>query len=122
VNREPPQDLTLRLFKSDVAPQAGRAFPALTEATFRGYAPVELDGTDWTITPGAAGEPSTAEHPAHVFESTAQQPEQLVFGYYLTRGAAVMSAVRFPDGPYGMRNRGDTIEVTPVLAQRRVDS
>jgi hypothetical protein len=71
----------------------------------------------WTV---RHGNPSTAECAVRVFESTGQQPEQLVYGYYLTRGGEpIIGMTRFPDGPYAIRNRGDSIEVTPSLQMRR---
>lgn len=116
VNKTAPQTLVLRLFKNDWTPVETDTEAAATEATFTGYAPVVLTGTNWAVT---EGEPTLIDYPQQIFASSAAQTAQPVYGYYLTQQTSgkLVGAERFTDGPYSIANNGDTVKVTPKLTQ-----
>ena len=108
-------DLDLKLFKNNYTPVAGSHLGNFDEADFTGYAPYEIDATDWAITPGA---PTDAEHPQVTFTSTVGAQNQDVYGYYVVErnpgsNGVVRWAERFGNGPYNIQNLGDQIKVTP---------
>lgn len=118
VNKDSPEDLVLRLFKNDKTPADADDEGDYTEADFTGYSSITLTGSSWTVTPGA---PSQASYAQQTFASTADQSQQLIYGYYLTRltGGELMWAERFTDGPYAIANNGDQIKVTPKLQAKK---
>jgi len=114
VNKASPQNLVLRLFKSNTTPAEGDTAGTYTEADFTGYAALTLAGASWTVTPGA---PSQAAYAQQTFTSSAEQASQSIYGYYLTRltGGELVYAERFTDGPYAIAHLGDAIKVTPQI-------
>lgn len=114
VNKASPQNLVLRLFKSNTTPAEGDTAGTYTEADFTGYAALTLAGASWTVTPGA---PSQAAYAQQTFTSSAEQASQSIYGYYLTRltGGELVYAERFTDGPYAITHLGDAIKVTPQI-------
>jgi hypothetical protein len=114
VNKDAPEDLVLRLFKSDTTPAETDTAGTYTEADFTGYSNVTLTGASWTVTPGA---PTSASYAQQTFTSSAGSQNQPVYGYYLTRATSLdlVYAERFSDGPYTIVNNGDAIKVTPTI-------
>jgi hypothetical protein len=114
VNKSAPQDLRLRLFKSNTTPAETDTTATFTEADFTGYANVTLTGANWTVT---GGDPTVADYAQQSFTSSAAQTTQNVYGYYMTRvtGGELALAERFPDAPYPIANNGDIIRVTPRI-------
>lgn len=114
VNKTAPQNLVLRLFKSNTTPAESDTATTYTEADFTGYASATLTGASWTVTPGA---PTSATYAQQTFTSSANQASQSVYGYYLTRATSgkIAYAERFSDGPYAISNNGDAIRVTPTI-------
>lgn len=114
VNKAAPQNLVLRLFKSNTTPAEGDTAGTYTEADFTGYAAITLTGASWTVTPGA---PTLAAYAQQVFTSSAEQASQSIYGYYLTRltGGELVYAERFSDGPYAVAHNGDAVKVTPQI-------
>lgn len=107
-------DLILKLYKNDHALADSDTEADYTEADFTGYGAKTLTGASWTVTPGA---PTLLEYAEQLFESTADQAAQSVYGYILvqqTSGKAVCGW-RFDDGPYVVSKNGDKIYVTPTL-------
>lgn len=85
----------LALFQSDTIPDPTTVLSDLVEASYDGYAPIDLTG-DWTV-------PVKDEEGFYSFETTAHQfdpPEtgdtQNLYGYYITDGTEVVALERFP--------------------------
>lgn len=108
------QDLDLKLFQNNVTPGETDTAATYTEATFTGYAAIQLTASNWVVTEGA---PSDASYPQQTFTSSANQSTQQVYGYYLVRRTSgrIAWAERFADGPYPVANNGDLIKVTPKI-------
>lgn len=113
LNKVPPQDQTLILFKNNITPAETDVAGTYTQADFTGYANVGLVGADWTVTPGA---PTVAAAPAKVFTATAAIA-QSIYGYMMKQAASgiIMVAERFSAAPFNIANNGDSITVTPTI-------
>ncbi len=112
VNKAVAQDLTLRLFTNNIAPNETDTAASYTEAAGNGYAAVALVAANWVITEGA---PSDAAYPQVTFTFTGALGN--VYGYFLTRNTSgrIAWSERFADGPYSIVNNGDQIKVTPKI-------
>ena len=109
-------DLVLRLFSSNTTPTDADSLGTFTEASFVGYEAITLTGASWTITAGA---PTSATYAAQTFSSTADQTASSVYGFYLSRGASLVYAERFDDGPYTIATSVDTVAVLPNLFYKK---
>lgn len=114
INKTAPENLSLRLYKSNTTPSETDTAVTYTVADFTGYANITLTGASWTVTPGA---PTEASYAQQTFSSTAAQATQQVYGYYVVQvtSGKLMWAERFTDGPYPIANNGDQIKVTPKI-------
>ncbi len=110
LNITAPQDLVLKLYTNNVTPGDADVVGDYTEAAGNGYADIDLDSGDWTITPG---NPSSAEQPQQTFTFTGNLGN--VYGYFIVEAVSgkLKWAERFTDGPYNIVNNGDQIKVTP---------
>lgn len=114
LNHTAPENLTLKLFKSNTTPVEGDTAGTYTEADFTGYSAVTLTGSSWSV---AAGDPSFATYAQQTFSSSAGGQNQSVYGYFVVQATSgiLMWAERFSDGPYVIVNNGDQIKVTPRI-------
>jgi hypothetical protein len=114
VNRAAPQNLVLRLFENNVTPAETDVAASYTEATFAGYASVNLAGATWGAP--SEGAPSSIAYPQQIFTSTGVQNKN-VYGYYYTRAASgrIAGAERDPAAPFNILNVGDQYKVTPQI-------
>lgn len=114
LNKEPPQDLDLKLYKNNKTPAETDTEADYIEANFAGYAAIQLTAGDWTEAPGA---PTEAAYPQQTFSSSANQAAQSVYGYLLVQRTSgkLMWAERFSGGPFSIANNGDQIKVTPKI-------
>lgn len=114
LNKTAPQDLTLKLYKSNTTPGETDTEATYTEADFTGYSAINLTASSWVLTPGA---PSEAAYPQQTFTSSAGSQSQAVYGYFLVQQSSgkLIYAERFSDGPYTIVNNGDAIKVTPKI-------
>ena len=114
VNKLAPQNLVLKLFKSNTTPAETDTAATYTEATFTGYAALTLAGASWVIVEGA---PSAASYAIQTFTASAGAQNQNIYGYFLVRSASgrIAYAERFIDGPYLINNSGDSASVTPTI-------
>ena len=112
VNKTAPQNLVLRLYKSNTTPGETDTEATYTEADFTGYSAVTLTGGSWTTGTG------TVSYAQQTFTSSAGSQNQNVYGYYLTQvtSGKLVWAERFSDGPYNVVNNGDEIKVTPTIS------
>lgn len=119
VNKDAPENLVLRLFKSNTTPAETTAVGDLTEATFTGYSALTLTGASWTV---SGTNPTSAEYAEQTFASSADQAAESIYGYYLTRTTTgdLIAAERFSDGPYNITNDGDLIKITPIITAANV--
>jgi hypothetical protein len=113
LKKHTPEDLDIRLFTNDHIPTEGDVVGNFIEATGGGYATIQLDPTQWVITPG---EPSLGEHPQVSWVFTGGVVGN-VYGYYVTRRSTgdLVWAERFSNGPYLIQTANDQIRVTPRL-------
>lgn len=114
LNKTAPENLDLKLFKSNTTPGETDTEATYTEADFTGYSAVQLTAASWTITPGA---PTSAAYAQQTFTSSAGSQNQSVYGYMLVQRSSgkLVYAERFSDGPYVIVNNGDAIKVTPTI-------
>lgn len=112
VNKTAPQNLVLRLYKSNTTPGETDTEATYTEADFTGYSALTLTGGSWTTGTG------TVSYAQQTFTSSAGSQNQNVYGYYLTQATSgkLVWAERFSDGPYNIVNNGDEIKVTPTIS------
>lgn len=110
---------TLRLFQNDVTDGLTAAqVEALTEADFMeadftGYSAAALTGGAWTI---AAGAPCVGTYPTQAFTSSANQTQQTLYGYYVTRtsGGALEWFEEFA-APVVVEFNSELLRVTPRM-------
>lgn len=114
LNKSAPENLILRLYKSNTTPAENDTTATYTEATFTGYVALTLTGASWTVVEGA---PSSASYAQQTFTSSAGSQSESVYGYYLTRATSgrIAWSERFSDGPYVIVNNGDAIKLTPTI-------
>jgi len=114
VNHTAPQNLVLRLFKSNTTPAETDTEATYTEADFTGYSSATLTGSSWS-TSGTA--PTQAAYAQQSFTSSAGSQNQDVYGYYVTQvtSGKLMWAERFSNAPFNIANNGDVIKVTPQI-------
>ena len=112
VNKTAPQNLVLRLYKSNTTPGETDTEATYTEADFTGYSALTLTGGSWTTGTG------TVSYAQQTFTSSAGSQNQNVYGYYLTQATSgkLVWVERFSDGPYNIVNNGDEIKVTPTIS------
>jgi len=110
LNREPQEDLILRLYRNDWRPSRTDTAGKYTEPGFAGYAGLRVLGSEWNF---EVGEITTAIHDDVTFKCGKHQEPEPVFGYYMTGSdsGALYWVERFDDGPYVVRNAGDKINV-----------
>jgi hypothetical protein len=114
LNKTAPENLILKLFKSNTTPADTDTAASYTEADFTGYTNKTMTGTSWTVT---SGDPTTGAYAQQTFASTAGSQSQSVYGYYVTQvtSGVLIWAERFTDGPYTIVNNGDEIRITPQI-------
>lgn len=114
VNKATPQNLVLKLFKSNTTPAATDIAGTYTEADFTGYSAATLTGSSWTST---AANPSHVDYAQQTFTSSAGSQSQNVYGYFMVQASSgtLMLAERFSNGPYLIQNNADAIQITPVI-------
>lgn len=114
LNKTAPQNMVMKLYKSNTTPAETDTEATYTEADFTGYAAVTLTGASWTIT-GTA--PTSAGYAQQSFTSSADQTTQQVYGYFVVQATSgkLMWAERFSDGPYPVSFNGDVVKITPTI-------
>lgn len=115
VNRAAPQNLVLKLFKSNTTPAETDTAATYTEATFTGYSLVTLTGASWGAP--SEGAPSSIAYAQQTFTSSADQATENIYGYFMIRATSsrIALAERFSDAPNPITNNGDNIKITPTI-------
>ena len=114
VNKATPENLVMKLFKSNTTPAETDTAGTYTEADFTGYSAKTLTGASWTATPGA---PSQVAYAQQTFASSADQTAQNIYGYFYIRVTTLdlIAAERFASAPVVVQNNGDEIRITPQI-------
>ena len=112
MNKTAPQNLVLKLFKSNTTPGESDTESTYTEADFTGYSSITLTGSSWNAASGGS-----ISYAQQTFTSSAGSQSQSVYGYYCVQATSgkLVYAERFGDGPYVIVNNGDNIKITPTI-------
>ncbi len=111
VNKTAPENLILKLFKSNTTPANGDTAATYTEATFPGYAAITLTGASW----GAASARSIA-YAQQTFTCSGVATDD-IYGYYLVGATSTTLywAERDASAPFAVRVSGDAVKITPTI-------
>lgn len=114
VNKEAPQDQTLKLFVNNITPSELDTDATYTEAAGGGYAAKSLVGANWDLT---EGEPSDVTYNAQqVWTFTGPLTTNLtVYGYYVVQATSGTLMWAEDQTSFAPANNGDQIKVTPKL-------
>lgn len=114
VNKTAPQNLVLKLFKTNVAYAETNVAGDYTEADFTGYSSVTLTGSSWGAASGGA--PSSIAFAQQSFISSADQSAQTIYGVMLVQATSgLLVAVETFSSGQVIQNDTDTIKYTPVI-------
>ena len=115
-------DYYLRLYRNDTSSLSATALEALTvgdftEASFSGYAAATLTGGSWAAASGTS--PAYTTYATQGFVSSASQPVQTIYGYFVTRVSTNTLAWFEPfASPVDISGADQFIEVTPRLTMK----
>lgn len=105
-------NLTLKLFATNVTPADTSTAGSFTEADGGGYAAKELTAASWTITP--ANDPSDAVYAEQTFTFTgALTTNGTVYGYFVVDADGVLIFAELLAATFTPANNGDTLKITP---------
>ena len=117
----PAEDLMLRLYVNEHAPELTDTAADYVEMSTHGYLAKMLAPGDWTIEPALAGTntPARARTAMQTFTVTEAGPPVYVQGYYL-QGAVTgtLYVAEAAPAPIKAENTGDEIGVRPSLRLR----
>jgi hypothetical protein len=109
-----PENLSLRLFKSDTTPGSTMTIADYTEATFTGYTAVTLSSADWTI--GHDGYLATATAASETTFAASATTAETVYGYYMTGvNSSTLYWSEVFTAPFQVYNIGDAIVTAPAF-------
>lgn len=113
VNKTAPQNLVLKLFKSNTTPSDTDTAGTYTEATFGGYAAITLTGASWNAASGG----SIAYSAQQTFTCNATATDD-IYGYYVVQAVSGTLVYSERDGsaPFAIRNSGDAVKITPTIS------
>ena len=115
LNKLTPEDQVLKLYKNNYTPVEGSVAGDFTEATFTGYAAVNLARGSWTVATVAGL--TTAAYAQQAFTSSADQTLENEYGYFVVGATSgvLWWAERFTGAPFPIQFNGDQINVTPKI-------
>jgi len=107
----------IHLYTNDLTPYAGTVLTDFVEASFPGYAPVQVK--TWSVAMLQDGRAVTVSDP-RTWTLPSAIPAVEVFGYFVTQGksGALLWVERRTAGPIIMQNAGDQATVIPRLTLR----
>lgn len=113
VNKTPPQDQYIRLFKNNITPADTDTAGTYTEATFPGYAQISLTGTSWGTPSGG-----TITYGSQQIWTCSGTATDDIYGYYIVQQTSgiLLWSERDASAPVAVRNSGDAIKVTPTIS------
>lgn len=102
--------LRIHLFQNNITPTKSNVLGDFTEATFDGYAAINI-GT-WSA-PAVSGHVASSSPPQVTFSKTAGVTTNNIYGYYVTDAAnsVLYWSERDPNGPVPMAVNGDQYRV-----------
>lgn len=114
VNKTAPQNLVLKLFKSNTTPAETDTAATYTEATFSGYSAATLTGSSWNA--ATQGAPSYIDYAQQSFTADAVATDD-IYGYYYVQATSgiLVAAERDASAPFAVRNSGDKVQITPRI-------
>ena len=114
VNKTAPQNLVLKLFKSNTTPAETDTAATYTEADFTGYSSITLTGSSWGSAVGGA--PSSIAYAQQTFTSSAGSQNQDIYGYYMVQSSSgTLVLAERQASSFNVANNGDTIKLTPAI-------
>lgn len=113
VNKTAPQNLVLRLFQNNITPSDTDTAATYTEATFTGYAGINLPGASWN-----APVPPTITYSAEQTFTSSGVVSNSIYGYYLTQvtSGILCWSERDASAPFVVANVGDAVKLTPAIS------
>jgi hypothetical protein len=110
----PGSEVTMHLFQNDHIPVAADTVLDYVDATFSGYAPVQL--ANWVAAGIVAGRAKATADRA-TFTHNGGITSNDIFGYYIIDNATgiLLWAERDPNGPVTMASLNDEYNVDPVF-------
>jgi hypothetical protein len=105
-------NLTLKLFATNVTPAQTSTAASFTEATGGGYAAKTLTNGSWTVTVG--NDPSDAVYAQQVFTFTgALTTNPTIYGYYVVDADNTLVWAELLSSSFTPANNGDHLDITP---------
>jgi hypothetical protein len=113
VNRTAPQNLVLRLYRSNTTPSDTDTAGTYTEASFPGYSAITLTGASWN----AAASGTIAFGSQQTFTCSGASTDD-IYGYYVTQATSgiLLYSERDASAPFAVRNSGDNVRLTPTIS------
>jgi hypothetical protein len=113
VNRTAPQNLVLRLYRSNTTPSDTDTAGTYTEASFPGYSAITLTGASWN----AAASGTIAFGSQQTFTCSGTSTDD-IYGYYVTQTTSgiLLYSERDASAPFAVRNSGDNVRLTPTIS------
>jgi len=108
----PASGLSLRLFQNDITPSRLSVAADFVVADFSGYMNIDLGA--WVVAVDTVEEEPVMQAPESVFTDSTGAVDNVIYGYYILDGGAVIAAEKFTT-PVPMEDAGDTIRITPRL-------
>jgi hypothetical protein len=108
-----PENLTYRLFATNITPAETDTAATYTEATGGGYASKTLAGASWVATPGAPSNVAFAQQTWTFTGPLTTNPT--IFGYYVVRASSVDLLFAEAFTSFTPANNGDNILLTPTI-------
>lgn len=114
VNKNAPQDLVLKLFKSNTTPSETDTAATYTEADFSGYAAATLTGSSW----GSASSGTITYGSQQSFTHNGGVTSNSIYGYFVvqTTSGILVYAERDASAPFTLSNSGDNVKLTPTIS------
>ena len=105
-------NLTLKLYATNVTPLDTSTAGSFTEAAGGGYAAKTLTNGSWTVTPG--NDPSDAVYAEQTFTFTgALTTNPVVYGYYIVDADGTLIYAELLPAPFTPAVNGDQLKITP---------
>ena len=113
VNKTAPQDLVCKLFSNNITPSDTDTAATYTEATFAGYAAINIPGANWNAP--AAGSISYNAQITYTRSSTGAVEN--IYGYYVIQSVSgiLLYSERDAAAPAPITSSGDNIKFTPQI-------
>jgi hypothetical protein len=114
VNKTAPQNQILKLFQNNITPSDTDTAGTYTEATFTGYAAINLTGSSWN----AATAGTITYSAQQTFTASGSAVSNSIYGYYIVQATSgiLMWSERDASAPFTVANTGDAVKLTPTIS------